>query len=168
MGNKKIRMYFIIIFIILIILGIGYLIYININYEKNNNIEEFIPEIEITDEQMRETIISLFFKNDADEIVEESRQVDSKKLLNEPYKYLIELLINGPENEKYIRIIPEDTKIEEINFEKGIIYLKLINEKNKFENNKNMKDLFLKSIKATLQQFNEIKEIKIFFNGEEI
>ena len=51
MKNKKISMYISIIIIILIILGLGYLVYINVTGEKENNqIKEFIPEEEITDE----------------------------------------------------------------------------------------------------------------------
>ena len=60
MKNKKISMYISIIIIILIILGLGYLVYINVTGEKENNqIKEFIPEEEITDEQLRKTNIEL-------------------------------------------------------------------------------------------------------------
>ena len=64
MKNKKIVMYISIVVILLIILGLGYLVYINITGEKENNqIKEYIPQEEITEEQLRMTNIELFFLN---------------------------------------------------------------------------------------------------------
>ena len=58
MKNKKIVMYISIVVILLIILGLGYLVYINITGEKENNqIKEYIPQEEITEEQLRMTNI---------------------------------------------------------------------------------------------------------------
>ena len=65
MKKKKVFMYIVIILIILFVLGIGYLIYINLTMEKTNiEISEFIPAEEITDEQLRMTNIELYFFNE--------------------------------------------------------------------------------------------------------
>ena len=56
MNNKKIVMYVSILILILIVLGAGFLIYKN---NKKNKNQEYIPQEEITDEQLRQTIITL-------------------------------------------------------------------------------------------------------------
>ena len=60
MNNKKIVMYVSILILILIVLGAGFLIYKNNKKNKNKN-QEYIPQEEITDEQLRQTIITLYF-----------------------------------------------------------------------------------------------------------
>ena len=62
MNNKKIVMYVSILILILIVLGAGFLIYKNNKKNKNQN-QEYIPQEEITDEQLRQTIITLYFFN---------------------------------------------------------------------------------------------------------
>ena len=59
MKNKKVFIIFIILLLIILIAG-----YFTINYLKNKNNdtqEEYIPEQEITEEQLRQTIVSLYF-----------------------------------------------------------------------------------------------------------
>ena len=64
MKNKKIIIIFLILFIILIIGG-----YFLINYLKKVNVkdqtivEEYTPEEEISEDQLRQTIVSLYFPN---------------------------------------------------------------------------------------------------------
>ena len=60
--KKKTIMYIGIIFLILIIILIGYLVYIN-HHNNNTQIIEYTPEAEITDEQLRQTIVTLYFMN---------------------------------------------------------------------------------------------------------
>ena len=56
--NKKI------IFIIIVILIIGIGVWYFLFYNKNqNSVNEIIPEEEISEEQMRQTIVSLYFYN---------------------------------------------------------------------------------------------------------
>ena len=55
--------------------------------EKNATVEDYQPEEEISSEQMRQTIVSLYYKNkETGELMPEGRIIDSKELLNEPYK----------------------------------------------------------------------------------
>ena len=61
MKNKKILMYIIIIVLILFILAMGFLVINNHKKDKNNVIEEYTPEQEITDEQLRQTNVTLYF-----------------------------------------------------------------------------------------------------------
>lgn len=160
MKRKKIVMYSIVVFFILLIIGIGYLIYINVNYNKNQiDISEYTPEQEITDDQLRNTVISLYFLNKETNVLEEERrQTDSKILLENPYKYLIELLIQGPENQDLVKIIPEGTKIVDAKINNGIVSLKF---SEKFSNNE---ETIINSIEKTLKQLNEVVSIEILNN----
>ena len=84
MNNKKIIMYICIILIIIILTSVGYYIFNNIKNKKQ--IIEYIPEQEITEEQLRKTVITLYFLNpDTNKLVAEARQIDSKELINFPY-----------------------------------------------------------------------------------
>ena len=73
----------------------------NIKNKKEDTISEYVPEQEITEEQLRQTVITLYFlDSDTYKIVPEARQIDAKKLVIDPYKVLVNLLIEGPKNEK--------------------------------------------------------------------
>ena len=62
MNNKKIIMYICIVILILAVMGAGFLVYKNNKKNKSIN-QEYIPQKEITDEQLRQTVITLYFLN---------------------------------------------------------------------------------------------------------
>ena len=126
--NKKIV---ILIIIILILLGVG--VWYFLVYQKNNKLteNEIIPEEEISEEQMRQTIVSLYFYNEnTKSLVSEGRLIDAKELINEPYKKLMEFLINGPQNNNLTKTIPDGTKINKAELKGNILYLDLSKESN--------------------------------------
>ena len=157
MKRKKILIIFIIILIIFIILGIFYIKEIKIL--KQNNEEEYIPEKEFSEEK-RKTLISLYFiDKETEKIVPEPRLINIEEMLKEPEKKLIELLIGGPKNERYISEIPKDTKIINIEKNKGEIIVKL--SKEKIEEKNANKEKISECIKMTVAQLNEIDEVKV-------
>lgn len=169
MKNKKVMMYVSIIFILLIIIGIGYLVYINLTGENEYNpIREYIPEEEITEEQLRKTNIELFFLNKETNILEkEIRSIDAKELLENPAKRIMELLIEGPNSDMHLRTIPEGTKINSIIIEKGIAIVDLSEEFIKDENlGKEKEEIIIESIKNSMAQLVEINSIKILIDGQ--
>ena len=95
--NKKILMYSIIIILIGLVLVIGW---IEVKNHKNRNkliINEYVPIDEITTEQLRRTNIILYFQDkNTGELRTEIKQIDSKILLNNPEKQLIEFLMQEP------------------------------------------------------------------------
>ena len=97
----------------IIIIGIIVLIVIGVIALCFKNVEtEIIPESEIENKDLRNTIISLFFIDKETKALRvETRLVDSKDLLKNPYEKLIEMLIAGPENNLYESAIPNDTKV---------------------------------------------------------
>lgn len=167
MKNKKIMMYLIIIILIILILLVGYFICKkNIKKSKINN--EYIPEQEISNEQLRTTIINLYFLNkETLELIPESRQIDVKELINDPYNKIIELLMRGPENNKLVKLIPENTKINKIDKKEDTIYIDFSEEFIKEQNlGKEQEMLIINSIVKTLTELNEINKVIILINGE--
>lgn len=162
MINKKILMYSSILLFVLIIGIFGFAFSNN----KKEQVTEYIPQEEITNEQMRQTVINLYFYDDSTQkIVPEIRKIDAKELLNDPYKKIINLLLEGPENNKLSRLILEDTKLNKVELKDGILH---IDFSEKFiDENVQKEDLIINSILKTVNQFNEISSIKILINGEE-
>ena len=111
MKNKKILILFIISVILIVV--IGYFAIKYVKQKKNNEIQnEYVPQEEISDEQSRETIVSLYFTDKETNMLKpEARLVNVKELIQSPYNVLIELLIQGPKNDKLKSVIPENTKL---------------------------------------------------------
>ena len=72
----------------ILIIVAGYFV---INYLKSKQVsteqiqEEYTPQEEITDEQMRETMVSLYFyNNETGELEKESKLIDAVELLTNP------------------------------------------------------------------------------------
>ena len=164
MKNKKIFIIFVILLLIILVAG-----YFTINYLKNKNNEvqdEYIPEEEITEEQLRQTIVSLYFPaKETKELQPEARIVDIKEIINNAYEKLTNLLIEGPKNEKLNKIIPDNTKLLRNYLEGDCIVLDFSVE---FLNyNKDDKDILINSIVNTLTELTEVNKVKILIDGNE-
>lgn len=169
MKNKKIVVIFSILLIIILIGGYIIITYVKKKQEENVVIEEYIPEEEINDEQLRQTIVSLYFQNkETKELAPEARMVDIKELINNPYELLFNLLVEGPKNEKYERVIPEGTKVLKCYMEDDCLVLDLSKEiLNYNKEDENAKKTLIKSIVNTLTELTEVNKIKILVEGEE-
>lgn len=153
----------IILAIVLVIAIIGVFIVFNVEIET-----EYIPETEVEEKEMRNTIITLYFIDKTNgEIEKENRMLDSKELLKNPYKALVEMLIKGPENTKYEKIIPENSNLIDIAFENGIVILNFSKEfSENIENDKIQKNK--SAILKTLTQLTEVIDVKILVEGAEL
>lgn len=168
MKNKKIYMCFITIIIILTaIVGI---IYFKINNkEKEKEITEYIPEEEITLEQMRQTIVSVYFnQKDTNTLIPEARTIDVKELAKDPYNTLLNLLLSGPNNEKLESTIPEGTRVNKVELKNGVLNIDL--SKEFIDNHKGGAEAESRSIYSivnTLTSLNEVEAVKILIEGKE-
>lgn len=156
----------ILIIIILIIIGVVFFVK---NRQEQPKYEEYEPEQEISEEQERQTMVSLYFVNKSTRKVEpEARLIDVKELITDPYTVLINLLIEGPKNENHEKAIPEGTKLLEAKMEGDILILNFSEE---FINNhigsKLEEENTITSIVNTLTELTEVNYIKILINGEE-
>ena len=157
----------IIVVSIIIIIGIIIGFFIYMNNTKKDEIIEYTPQEEISEQQLRQTIVSLYFKNN-DELIPEARLIDVKELINNPYEKIIELLLEGPKNENLKKLIPEGTKINKIEKEGENLILDFSQEfiKKTIDDEKEEK-LIIQSLVKTLTELTEINGIKIKINGEE-
>ena len=116
--NKKIVTIFIIALVIVLLGGVLVLKYLKKGEENDESlVQEYTPEAEISEEQVRQTIVSLYFPlKENDKLNPEARLIDIKEIINNPYEKLVELLIEGPKNEKNKKIIPEGTKLNKNRF----------------------------------------------------
>lgn len=169
MKNKKIIYIFTIALIVILIAG-----YFGIRYakekekEKNNFEEEFIPEEEITEEQARQTIVSLYFPNkDTEELMPEARLVDIKDIMSNPYEKLVYLLIEGPKSDKAVKVIPENTKVLKTYMEGDCVILDLSSEfLNYSKDNQKQKKNMVNSIVNTLTELTEVNSVKFMIDGQ--
>ena len=164
--NKKL---IISIIIILIIVGVAIWYFFFNESNKQNEISEIIPEEEISEEQMRQTIVSLYFYNsNTKSLVPEGRLIDVKELVEEPYKKLMELLIEGPQNESLSKTIPEGTIINKIGLKGDILYLDLSKEfVDNHSGGEEMESATIYSIVNTMTNLTEVNAVKILIDGEE-
>lgn len=153
----------IILIIVIIICIIAVFIGMNTSIET-----EYIPESEIEEVELRKTIITLYFKDKVSgNIAEETRLIDSKTLLEEAHTELIKLLMIGPENENFEKILPEGISIIECNYQNNCVIINFSKELK----NANLKEIDKENIKTsiynTLTQLKEVDDIKILVEGEE-
>ena len=164
MKNKKI----VITFLILIVLCVGVFTYLKLIQNKKNEVD-IMPEEEISDEQFRKTMVSLYYKNkNNNELMPEVRLIDVKLLINEPYVTILNLLMESPKNDNLQCVIPEGTKINKIELKSDILWIDLSkefidNHPGGLEEEKNT----IYSIVNTLTELTEVNGVKILIDNEE-
>lgn len=133
----------------------------------NTKVEvEYVPESEIEESDLRKTVVELYYKDiNTGEIQRESRLIDSKKLLLDPYTELLELLMNGSDNDNLESLIPNNAKLNSVKLEKDCVNIDFSNEF--CENTENL-DSIIEAIKLTLTQLTEVNSVKITVDGAEI
>ena len=164
--SKKIILSIIIV-LILVGVGIWYFFFYNQNTQSEEN--QIIPEEEISEDQMRQTLVSLYFyNNDTNSLASEGRLIDVKELLDNPYKRLMELLIEGPQNANLSKTIPDGTKVNKAEIKGDILYLDL--SKEFIENHaggEEAESATIYSIVNAMTNLTEVNAVKILIDGEE-
>ena len=167
MKNKKIIVLFIALFIIILVIG-----FLMINYFKNKQeetgVEEYVPEEEITEDQFRQTIVSLYFVNkDTNKISPEARLVDIREVVNNPYEKLVSLLIEGPKNETLKKVIPDNTKVLKTFLENDCVTIDFSSEfLNYDKEDKDLKYNMINTIVNTLTELTEVNSVKFLIDGQ--
>lgn len=165
MKNKK-RMIIIVIILCVLILGLVCMFSIR---DKKEEIIEILPEEEISDEQLRKTMVSLYYENkETKKLMPEARLVDVKLLIDEPYKMLLNLLMEEPKNTTLKTVIPNNVTINKLELNSDVLYIDfskefIENHEGGLENEKNT----IYSIVNTLAELTEINGVKILIDNEE-
>ena len=168
---KKKEGILVVVILLLIVLALGgvLIFYNKDSNEENKIVNEYTPQEEITEEQLQNTIISVYFINkETKEINPEARTIKVNLLINNPYKYLIEQLIEGPKNEKLEKGIPENTKLNKVELKEDILYIDF--SKEFIENapkGKENEQKIIETIVKTVTELNEVNYIKILIDGKE-
>ena len=165
-------MYKKILIIILILLIIIFSIFFiiknnqkNASYNESSKIAEYTPEEEISPEQLRETILTLYFlDSETQNLKSEGKLIDSNKLLDNPYKLIIQSLIEGPTSDNLENVFPENTRIIDTSFNNNCISLNFSEELLNFKDD-TQKYNIINSILNSLTQLIEVNSIKILING---
>lgn len=168
---KKNKKKIIAIITILIIIIAGYFIYKNVSIEKmENNVDEYqdyTPQEEISEEQLRQTKVILYFANsETGELETEIKIIDANTLIKNPYKELVSLLIKGPQSSNLKKIIPEGTILHDVTVENSCAIINVSNEFLNYESEEN-KMKIINSIVNTLTNLKEVKSVKFLINGEQ-
>lgn len=165
MNKKKI---FLILLILIIIGLIIYFITNNISITKSQNDEysDYTPQEEISDKQVNQTIVNLYFINkETNKLQSEGQLVNANELLKNPYKLIINKLLNGPSDKSLKSIFPENTRLIDANLNDNCVIINFSEELLNFKNDTerfNMINCLLNS----LTQLNEVTSIKILVNNE--
>lgn len=170
MDKNKLRIIFGILAIIIAVGGFFMVKWVKENNQSVESIgEEYIPQAEISDEQARQTIVSLYFPDKEDKkLMPEARLVDIKELVNLPYEKLMNLLIEGPKNEKLELIIPKGTKILRTFMEGDTLILDLTTDFLNYDmEQENCKENLINSIVCTMTELTEVNSVKFLIEGEE-
>ena len=159
----------IVIIIILILIGIGVWYFFFYDSNKAAKVDEIIPEEEISEEQMRQTIVSLYFYNEsAKSLASEGRLIDAKELVKDPYKKLMELLIDGPQNTNLLKTIPDGTRVNKAELKGEILYLDLSKEFiENHQGGEEQESITIYSIVNTMTNLTEVNSVKILIDGKE-
>ena len=166
MKNKKMMMIFFVLLLIILVGGYFFIQHLKSN-EQETAIEEYVPQEEITEAQVRQTIVSLYFPmKENDELTPEARLIDIKEIINNPYEKLINLLIEGPKNDKNKRVIPENTKLNKNYLEGDCVVLDFSSELlNYSKDSDKEKNNLINSIVNTLTELTEVNKVKILIDG---
>ncbi len=167
--RKKIILGILLVFILGIIV---YLVVINVffNSDVETAVNEYTPEVEISDDELRTTIVTLYFVNsETGSIESEARLMDSKELLLDPYNTLIKLLIEGPKDSSLCSVIPEGTKVLNTSLSGNCVTVDLSQE---FIDNASedgmQKSNMIYTIVNTLTELKEVDSVKFLINGEAV
>lgn len=161
-----------IIFILIMLIIIGGIIFICIkNKDKKQTAIgeglEYTPQEEISDTQMRQTSINLYYLNSSTkELKSETKSVDAKLLIENPYKKIVELLIEGPKSEGLTNVFPENAKILDAKIENNCVTLNFSEEISNFKDDVQKYNI-INSILNSLSQLNEVNSVKILVNNKE-
>ena len=154
---------------LIIILLLAIFIFNNISIENTNETEQYqdyTPQEEISEEQMRQTKVILYFANaETGELEAETKIVEANTLINDPYKQIMQWLMKGPQSSNLKKLIPDGTALHDITIEKSCATINVSKEFLNYETEEN-KLKIINSIVNTLTNLKEINSVKFLINGE--
>lgn len=168
MDNKRFKMFLGITLIVIILACASFYIFKQLSSNNNTILEEYTPQEEISDEQLRSTIVKLYFKETNSENLKcENRTIDSKELLSNPYLALTNLLISGPTDEGLESVIPSGTTVNSATLNGETVMLDLSSAFISSISDVNVASNAVYSIVNTLTELTEVTSVKFLIDGNE-
>lgn len=165
----KKRVFYFILLLVILLGGYFFASYLNDKQEEENQkYQDYTPQEEISEAQYRETIVNLYFVNkETKEIMAEARAIDAKTLSANPYKKLLELLLEKPQNESLEKVIPEGVTIYDANIEAGCVIINVSKEILSFGEDETLKNNIINTMAKTLAELTEVEKISFLIEGKE-
>lgn len=168
MQSKKSKLIISGLMVVLVIVGVIVFLFWGKD-EEVNFVEEYTPQQEISEEQQRQTIVSIYYNHkETGTLMPEAKLIDVKELAKNPYMILLNLAINKPKSDKLESAIPEGTQVINVEVKSDVALVNLSSEF--IENHPGGAENEAKSVYAivnTLTELNEINSVKILIEGEE-
>lgn len=146
----------------------GFYIYYKL-IDKKDSFSEYTPEQEISDKQIRNTVVKLFFKEiGSNNLKVENRTVDAKELISNPYLSLLNMLIEGPTDDTLEKTMPDGTIINSVKLIGDVLVIDLSESfiSNHIGGAENESSTIY-SIVNTLTELTEVNSIKFLIDGKE-
>lgn len=165
---KGTRIVLIFLLIVTVIAGIGFFFIKYLNEKQVSSlIEEYTPQEEVSDEQLRKAMVNLYFyNNDTGKLEKESRLINAVDLIEKPYIKLVQMLIDGPKNEKLKTLIPEGSQILNAELKGDCVTVNMSTDILNHTEDVDLKNKMINSIVNTLTELTEVESVKILVNGE--
>ena len=166
MENKRFKMFLGITLIIVILAGVSFYIFKQLSNGDSAAFEEYVPQQEISDEQLRHTYVKLYFMGaDSQELQAENRGIDAKELLSNPYLALTNLLIGGPTVDGLHSLIPAGTTVNSASLSGNTVMLDLSSNFINSVDNSQVAENIVYSIVNTLTELTEVNQVKFLIDG---
>ncbi len=159
------------IVILLFCLVIAVAIFKNSNKDQNDNkIEEYVPQEEISEEQNRTTLLTLYFVDPkTKKIIPEARKIDVKEFTDSPYDKIMNFLIEGSQSKEIGKSVPDGTKINSISLQKENLVIDLSKEFIKgYEVGSKEHMQVIYSVVNTFLELKEITSVTFLIDGERV
>ena len=154
---------------VLVIVGLVVFFVINnvsITQTSDMDFNEYTPEEAISDEQLSQASITLYFLDkNSNELKSHAVMVNSKELLKNPYKTIVQKLLDGPDSENFVSVFPENTRLIDASLTENCVVLNFSDDLLKFSDD-NQKFNIINSILNSLSQLTEVNSIRFLINNE--
>ena len=161
--------FFIYILLIVVIAVVVFFLIHSFTKEDEVQFTEYTPQEEISEEQERQTLVTLYFQNkESKMLMPEARLIDVKLLINNPYETLVKLLLEGPKNEKLQSVIPKGTKLNGVTVKGDMAIVDFSTEFIRdIRLGAEEESKIVYSVVNTLAELTEIESVKILIDGHE-
>lgn len=162
-GEDIVMQKWIIIAVVVAILIITTIVVFNMEIET-----EYIPEVEVSSEELRKTMVSIYFKNKAtNNLDKENILIDTKTLLKNPYGEFVGMLFNNPDDENLISVFPSNVKRPNVYIEKGVVIVEFTKDSGLDEQSIEINQI-KEALNNTLLQLKEVEGVKLLVDGKEL